>query len=649
MLLDYINKNEWTKIIEMLPKIKLSSKINSNNYLIHYIGYENNIDAFKKIIKYDKNIKYKDSYGNTIGHIAALNDYTELLKLIIDHDITILNEKNNDQTTIPHLIYDKLDLIKYIFNKKNISKVDLNLYNSSTMTNLLILNILDKKMDIIKYLLKHKKIIDVSEPLPAPPLVLACDLGYVDIVELLLDNGADVNKVDKNGASPLQFAVAKKFYDICKILLKKGADYNYVNFYGENFIPFLAIKSSNEILDLIMDYDIDMNYTDKFLNTLGHLLFTIENNIPLNIKRKIIKKSIDLNAQNIDGDTIFGLILMHNSWNDYKDIIKDKKIDIMIENKKGIKIEELINENKNRDEIYNTINPISGNPENINLEEYPYSLFSLFRASTLNIAIYVHYILTKYKNICIPINNKLKIDIDKELIQLNEINKNLKYDYETAPELMSMVMMWHDRNNYKLPYNFSKSFNNTRNRKRFVMMFIYLVDESMQHANVVLYDRDNNTVERFDPYGYKKYNDYEELDNVIMKMFKNVKYIAPREYENINSFQTISNETYPLNRKIGDIGGFCVAWCFWYIEMRLNNLNVPPIKLVNKSTKKLINLKVSFNEYIRNYANMLTKYQDNILLDAGIDKHILYNKQFTLDDSKMVFKYIIQKIKKINV
>lgn len=735
IILDYINKKQWSKLIAELPEIDLSTPLNSDNYLIHYAGYHNNINLLKELIKYDKNIKYKNSYGNTIGHIAALDGYKELLKFIIDYDITILNEKNNNDETILYIIYNDAELLEYIFdNHKNITnKVDINLFNRKQMNNILTLNIIDHNINLIELLLKNGT--DPNEPHDAPPLVLACDIEDINIINLLLENEADINLPDVTGRSPLQFAVFKKNYEITKLLLEKGADYNYVNLYGDNFVPALALKySTNDIIDLLLQYDINIMFTDKFLNTLGHMIFILPKKpiLPLNIKRKIISKTLDLNVQNIDGDTIFGLLLINDNWKDYRDILITKKIDMYIENKQGIKIIDIITRRNDHDELYDLVtnsylnnvkqqkgsikeikpvvesqrsgitpiklveqclnrmgdNIIQSNDkckesvkkyilnekqssplddDEIKIDKYPYVSFSLFRASTINIMMYNHYILTKYDDIVIPLNKKTKFDIKSELIksvsnESNEINRHLLYDYSTAPELISLAILWHDKTTYKIPPFFEKSFIEAiKLKKRFVLLFLYLINTTMQHSNILLYDTHNNTIERFDPYGDIKYNDANDLDLLLEKIFKNIytknkklfnkkqdfKYIAPKDYVKINSFQTISNETDLLNKKHGDIGGFCVAWCFWYLEMRLNNPNVPQIKLVNKAIKKLVNMDISFTEYIRNYANFLTSTQNKLLLEAGINEHNLYNKYFELSDSKKVFRFVIEKIKKL--
>ena len=97
----------------------------------------------------------------------------------------------------------------------------------------------------------------------------------------------------------------------------------------------------------------------------------------------------------------------------------------------------------------------------------------------------------------------------------------------------------------------------------------------MLHANILVYDFKNMTIERFEPYGNSELID-SELDNVLEEELTwntGLKYIRPKDYLPYTSFQLISNELSPTNQKPGDFGGFCLAWCTWYLEHRIINKN----------------------------------------------------------------------------
>ena len=75
----------------------------------------------------------------------------------------------------------------------------------------------------------------------------------------------------------------------------------------------------------------------------------------------------------------------------------------------------------------------------------------------------------------------------------------------------------------------------------------------------------------------------------------------------VSSYQSLSRETDPYQQKSGDFGGYCLAWCLWYIENRIANKKISPKKLIEETLFTLVNKKESLMEYIRNYANSINK------------------------------------------
>ena len=97
--------------------------------------------------------------------------------------------------------------------------------------------------------------------------------------------------------------------------------------------------------------------------------------------------------------------------------------------------------------------------------------------------------------------------------------------------------------------------------------------------------------------------------------------------------------------RVGDLGGFCLAWCIWYIELRINN-NLKPKILVEKTIKKMIRENKIFIDFIRNYGNHLAKFSKKFYLDSGIDKKNIYNKVHTDEDIIKIKKNILKKLSK---
>jgi hypothetical protein len=138
------------------------------------------------------------------------------------------------------------------------------------------------------------------------------------------------------------------------------------------------------------------------------------------------------------------------------------------------------------------------------------------------------------------------------------------------------------------------------------------------------------TIERFDPYGDTVYFD-KEIDDILEEELTwntGFTYLKPSDYMPIAGFQSISDELNPFKQKIGDFGGYCLAWCSWYLEHRIINKNIKPNILINKLLKKLSYSNNTFLENIRNYANNLNKARTKYLKNIGIDHKIISNLYF---------------------
>jgi hypothetical protein len=135
------------------------------------------------------------------------------------------------------------------------------------------------------------------------------------------------------------------------------------------------------------------------------------------------------------------------------------------------------------------------------------------------------------------------------------------------------------------------------------------------------------------------------MDNYLSTYFKkiinnDIKYLRPTDFMNRVSFQTIADENNDLNKKIGDPGGYCLAWVYWYIEMRVINQNIKPHILVEKLISKINQSSVTFMEYIRNYANNLDKQKSIFFAQAGINEKNWHNEIYTDNDIVLMINQI---------
>jgi len=144
-------------------------------------------------------------------------------------------------------------------------------------------------------------------------------------------------------------------------------------------------------------------------------------------------------------------------------------------------------------------------------------------------------------------------------------------------------------------------------RKRFAAIPIVLNVENAAHLNMIVIDNKAKTLERFEPHGAyssKKYGP-EKLDELLNSWSKDMglRYIPTNlvcpnfqwMYKGVQRGKTFIE---------GDPGGYCTAWGLWYINLRLKNPNMPPLKLLQNAINSLsVGGDDDFRKFIRNYAD----------------------------------------------
>ena len=138
------------------------------------------------------------------------------------------------------------------------------------------------------------------------------------------------------------------------------------------------------------------------------------------------------------------------------------------------------------------------------------------------------------------------------------------------------------------------------------------------HANILIFDFKNNTVERFEPYGFISAFTPEEtkVSNSFNIKFKRlIRQIDPKlNYLDQSSLLRKGPqflEEYQVNknkilRDSSDPEGFCGAWSLWYADLRLSNPDKDSKELIEialESIKKNKQLRI----FIRNYSVFLVK------------------------------------------
>jgi len=130
------------------------------------------------------------------------------------------------------------------------------------------------------------------------------------------------------------------------------------------------------------------------------------------------------------------------------------------------------------------------------------------------------------------------------------------------------------------------------------------------HANMLIYDKKYNTVERFESFGKGTWYQQDLLDQALSKYFKkeyNMEYVSPLDWcpTNIQGDQEAELEKGKVK---GNTKNFCQAWSFWYADLRLSNPELTRDQVIDLGIKTLKENPGTLTEYIIDYATKFEKY-----------------------------------------
>lgn len=237
--------------------------------------------------------------------------------------------------------------------------------------------------------------------------------------------------------------------------------------------------------------------------------------------------------------------------------------------------------------------------------------------------LYYIYLFNKYKSKCITYDSN----------RANNLGLYLKID-ENANDRKKIAFYEHMK---LIAKQICKCVNG--GMETFVIPFTFLFSEwvNTSHANLLIYRKVDNTIERFEPYGTsigikndiiveEKLGEFcaimnEQFDKYKMPhiRFKSASEVCPY----IRGLQTIEEENRKRDPNEG--GGYCLAWSMFFAELVLNNPGVPSADLldmvmqhVDKGKRGQTYLVNVIKGYAYHISTKLEKYYS--LLFTGEDK-----------------------------
>jgi hypothetical protein len=658
----------------------------------------NNKGDIDKIVKYGKNVSLMDCYitkniikivddkkeleflkennfllaitnkmGKNSLNILLENGKNDIIMELLEHDIRILRYKNVDEKTffMSLLSYDffypqinkilkkkSSDIIQnyFYFKVKLLSEMDV---NGHTFVDLCIGLLNMNYVSTVKELLPIIKILKGIYELDKEEVFLVItklcrDIKNQEILLKILEyidpKNLDIFP-DSNNNTCIDYLIFEENFKSLNFLLDRIEHIYFINF-EENSILLLLDNLSNEQISQEMIELIFKILSKSNINKLKdmyneNLLFKLLK--LFNLDKKTLNKFVqyfDIFEQNIMGENIYNY-LIENRSNDVKDILDDSYI-----------VDSQINLAQCSSIHITTINFDFDIKRYLNKTHY-----GVFISDSLHNMIYT-YIILERNDVLIPYVHEQSTTYKNNLEYLSMSNNDrdimgiIRFYFYNFNSWLPHLIIWKDKTNYFICSKLTQWLKTNSNSKRFIYIKLSIIatnkfQGNIRHANLILIDNLKKTVERFEPYGEIYFSNCAELNLTLENELAEkigYRFVFVQSYP---GFQIRSDEFEDKYKSYGDPGGFCLAWCFLYLELKLYYENVLVEKLEKKYGKEVLN---SFDnseliiKLINNY--IINKFEDDFKTLKTDEQQNLYMtfiryyaKSLDKSKNKLIKKY----------
>lgn len=661
----------------ILRKYQLFDVLNeSGKSVLHELIIESNMKEIQSILDKDKNnigrpvLSLNDSSNKIPLHYAiSSNCSDEVLDLILDYTTNeeLITKDNNGNNA--------LHVASYFKNKTNFIKI-LNKF-------------VEQKINISK-----------QNKYGNTALHISCMLNNYDISEILILKGININSKNyTSNFAPLNYSVDNGNIKLVKLLISYGSNYNEQDFSGNTILHHAISAEKYDIIEYLLTLkEVNVNKFNIQLELPIHIFISKCNDSK--ILSILINLSL-LNLQNINGETPLLLLIKNNMWKDNIEILKTKKLDIFAKTKTNERPIDKVSSN-DMDEFkdmltysYLSILDRKTNIYNKNIFEKEWeNICGRNTMSSYEINILQKYIksdISSTHNLCYQIINKhvdtiIKDELNSYPVEKNKHTINIEIESETSfctfvglkidivfgliyliinkPNISAIIdknLLIKDHNDELSHFEITWKNNNLiinkvftdllgkllKKSKRFIIIPLGIELDENAHSNYLLYDKETNEIERFEPYGCATLKDFnynsklldEKLEKYFGLVINNIKYINPEKFMSSICFQHLDAMETNM-RKYGDPGGFCAVWSIWYVDMRTTYHEISRSELINKLMKNISYRNYSFKNLIRGYSEKIVNLRNKFLNYGGITINDWINERYEKTQLDEVFNLI---------
>lgn len=696
MIFDLIKNKEFTKLfkyIEDNPTVDLDIQDTTYNYFIHYVIMYNLYDLLNFILS-NRTIRLDilDIEGHNLLYIPIKYNYINILKLLLEYDsktigVSIIDTRDNLNNTGLHycIIFNNIAMFKLLF-----SVVDESVF---------LLAFQRKNTSILLYLLKKNDYSKIFNTNGESLLQLAITYGNDEIIDEIISNNTIqliINNAEHEyGLTALHHCVILKKNKLALQLMEKGARTDISDYMGNTPLHYAMIEQNYQFVEQVLLVPFNGDILNLNGDTILHLFLedsnVNEDNTNLLSFLLILIKSTNLNIMNNSGNTPLHIIVKKNLFRikQVATLLGTINMDLFIKNRDNVSILDNCNP-KYKDELigivtdsyYNILTTLKNtNKLTVDWEKYcatndianinklwkkkgntaehckkyienmirtkqrslpQYKQLDLqidsgiykdgcfYTGSTIDILFGLVYLYNNYSNIVLL--------LEYPLTQNKELENYYKtHGFNNKLDFLNIEINWSFQ---KIIYiaNFDSILMNADKTRQFIVIPIGIEVAIGSHANVIIIDNKNKTIERFEPNGkyaprQLNYN-AELLDSLLINKFSQLlseyTYYPPIKYLPDIGFQILEDEKC---KKIGDPNGFCAVWCIWWTDMRLKYPNVKLFKLAKELITQIKLSNKSFKSIIRNYSQNIVEVRDSILKKHGLTIDDILNDKY--DDTHL--------------
>jgi len=493
--------------------------------------------------------------------------------------------------------------------------------------------------------------------------------------------------IDTNNTSILSILVSymREYVDETQIIL------DYTDTTLNTYLQWLLSRSvmpdvSDDIIRFFIDHT-DLNHENYAGITSAHLLFG--KGIWKRFKTSLIGRQIDLLKVDDTNNNCYSYI----SPDDKAEFLElTKKIIVPLDIKNTKDINNIFNvrtlKNILEPSMAPTLSPdpdtgstlphsksnesIEQNTKNIgtaSIDRIKSKNYGLFNTDIPHYMLYLKYLMKKYSMLYVP-----NQEYDKEIVERDLFFLDMT-SYITSPQQLKLVLftkrlhtmlysyvpcvvVWINTDCYYVHPHLVRilskhNANVDVSNQRYVMLRISLIMMESLHANVLIYDRLNREAWRFEPYGTTDAASSGEMDSILKeiltKVYGTITYHDPESYLYGLNFQMVDGEDDTNRKNLGDPGGYCLAWCIWFVDIVLSHpdKNVEYVmrnffsrstidEILSEEEGSTIKSTNYYLDFIRRYAHKLDDEKNTILTSMGVKNYYIYNTVFRSDVLNMI-------------